>query len=439
MKMKRLQIGVLAILLMFSFAPPVTAGGADGSEGLVARGISAINEHRYEEALRTLQQALDRSPENAEAAFYAGIAAEGLGDLAGAEKFFLEALRIDGTAVSAYLELIRIYYRTGRCGKAKEIYRRHIDLSQDRALIRDAEALLARCNGKAATRPYRLSLLVGGQDDTNILLESSNPPSPADRRSDDRIVVQVGAGAQLLHKAGFDLDVDYTLYQSLHRDLTDYNILYQKITPEVSFHRFNRFIPSAGYSLEYSRFGGESYNRNHIGFGKVRIPEGTAHATELIYEYRDETYWDTEIFTDNAVRRGHRNSFGIKQIHRTDRNNCNLYLMVDHDRTDADYWDFNGYRIGGEGIYQMGRWVLDLGGEFRDRRYRGDFPLFHRNRHDRTQQYSLSLTYRLTESLGITASESYLINESNLDAATAPQAYDYKRNVAGIYIRWGIL
>jgi len=437
--MKRLRIRMLIILIMFSFATPAIAAGAHKSEGLVARGIAAINEHRYEEALRTLQEAIDLSPGNSEAAFYAGVAAEGLGDFGRAEKFFMKTLRIDGTAVSAYLELIRIYDQTGRCGKAEEIYRRHIDLSRDRALIRDAEALSTQCNGKTATRPYRLSLLVGGQDDTNVLLESSNPPSPADRRSDDRMVVQVEGGAQLLNLRGFNVDLDYTLYQNLHRHLTDYNVLYQKVTPEVSFHRFNRFIPSAGYSLEYSRFGGESYNRNRIGFGKVRIPEGTAHATELIYEYRNETYWDTEIFTDNSVRRGRRNSFGLKQIHRTDRSNCNFYLFIDRDRTDADYWDFNGYRIGGEGIYQMGRWVFDLGGEFRDRRYRGNYPIFHRHRYDRTQQYSFALTYRLTETLGITASETYLINESNLDAATAPQAFDYKRNVAGIYIRWGIL
>ncbi len=433
------QLRIIILLLMLYPLFPLTAEGSEKYELLIAQGIEALNEGRHGEALKVLNRALQLAPDNPEATYYAGIAASRLGDYGRAEALLKKALKLDESSVSAYMELMRVYYLTSRCNRAEGIFNRYIDLSGDQALIRDAETLLEQCGKGSEKKPYRLKLLVGAQDDTNVLLEPSNPPSPEDRRSDNRLVAQLDASARLLHRKAFDVDLDYTLYQSLHRHLLDFNLLYQRISPAITLHLFDRFIPSAGYSFDYAYFRSEDYGRTHTGFGKVRIPEGNSLATDFIYEYRDKTYWDTTIFPTNAVRRGHENSLGIKQHLRAGANLLTLFYMQDWERTEADYWAFNGYRAGAKGISAFGPWHITFGGEFHQRRYRDDFPVFNKHRFDRTQQYSIGITYRITKQWGISVTETYLINESNLDAVSNPDAFDYKRNVAGIFLRWGIL
>ncbi len=439
METKKMRFGITILFLALLAILPPPVHGAEKYEHLIAQGIEAINEGHHAEALKTLSEALRLAPDNPEANYYAGIAASRLGNLDLAEDLLKKTLDFDENSISAYMELMRIYYLTSRCDRAESIFNRYIDLSKDQALIRDARELLAQCGKKPEKKPYSVKLLVGAQDDTNVLLEPSNPPSPEDRRSDNRLVAQLDASARLLHSKAFDLDLDYALYQSLHRDLIDFNVLYQKISPSVTLHISDRFIPSAGYSFDYTYFRSEDYGRTHTGFGKIRIPEGDSMATDLIYEYRDKTYWDTTIFPTNAVRRGHENSLGIKQHLITGGNLLTLFYLQDWERTDADYWAFNGYRAGAKGISAFGPWYVTFGGEFHQRRYRDDFPVFNNHRFDRTQQYSFGITYRITKKVGISVTESYLINESNLDAVSNPDAFDYKRNVAGIFLRWGIL
>ncbi len=433
------KICIAAFFFLLLFSTPPLAHATNPEPLLVSTAIQFINDGEHQKALDILTRALAISPNDPEANYYAGIAASRLGKYDRAEQCFLKTLEIDNNAVSAYRELVGIYSLTGQCIQAESVYNRFINLSKDQALKKDAMNLLRQCTEQPGEKPYSLRLLLGAQDDTNVLLEPSNPPTPADRRSDDRLVAQIEGDLRLLQQPLYQVKLGYILYQSLHRDLTDYNVNFQRIAPEIILDISDRFIPSLGYAFEYAYFGSDDYGRNHIGFGKIRIPEGSQHSTDLLYEYRDKTYWDTDIFVNNSIRRGHRNSIGIRQNHRRGQNSCNLYYFQDWDRAEADYWSFNGFRIGGEGIYNYKRCYITLGGEFQQRRFRDDFPVFGHHRLDRNQQYSVGLTYQLTQQIGLSATNTYMINESNLDVTSNPDGFDYKRNIFGIFLRVGAL
>jgi len=49
------------------------------------------------------------------------------------------------------------------------------------------------------------------------------------------------------------------------------------------------------------------------------------------------------------------------------------------------------------------------------------------------QQYSLRLTYFISETMSASITESYIVNDSNLGI------FDYRRNITGIFLTVGVL
>ncbi|EYF00878.1 tetratricopeptide repeat protein [Chondromyces apiculatus] len=134
--------------------PPVDAeeGAAAGAaDGELQRGIAFIKSERYEDAKTHLQQALQKKPDSAEAAYYLGVASEKTGDRAGAEKAYQQALKSDPTLAEAALNLGAIYLEdparpdeaiavmTPALAKATEPARLHQNLAYAYGLKKDYE------------------------------------------------------------------------------------------------------------------------------------------------------------------------------------------------------------------------------------------------------------------------------------------------------------
>jgi len=412
---------------------PLCAEENEDYELYIAKGIQQMNKGDYGQALMLLNKALGLAPNDPEANYYAGIAASKAGSLEQAEDLLLTTIDLDETAEVAYLELIRLYYLAGKCNKAKRIYQRFVQISEDLTLSSDAKSMVKGCRERGRDKRYNVNLLIGGQDDSNVLLESDNPPISVSRKSDTSAVVQLIADAILVEHELFNFRTDYYLYQNLHRDLTNFDLTYQEITPGLEFLISDLFKPSVGYSLEYALLDGDDYGRTHKLFAILEMAETRFYSTELIYEYRDQNYWDTDEFLNNSIRTGHRNSVGIKQNFFADNAEGDFYSVYEGERTEADYWDYNGYKIGAEGVLKFNSLYVNIAGEYWERRYRGDFPIVQKKRRDNAQEYTLGFTYFFTDRVGLTLSDTYVINDSTLDP------FEYDRNVFGIYLRLGVI
>lgn len=92
--------------------PPLGAeeGAASGAaDSDLQRGVAFIKNEKWAEAKAHLEKALAAKPENAEAAYYLGLASEKLGDREGAEKAYRQALKSDPTLAEAALNLGAMY------------------------------------------------------------------------------------------------------------------------------------------------------------------------------------------------------------------------------------------------------------------------------------------------------------------------------------------
>ena len=386
------------------------------------------------DALSLLKKAMELSPENPEAAYYTGVAYSRLGRYGEAEEMFYKTLDLDASAVDAYLELGRLYHNTSKCDKSEEVLSKFMSLTEDESLKAHASKLIETCGKEIRERPYRLSIAFGGQYDSNVIIEPSNPPVGGDRDDDVRALAYVTAGATLYEKGVYKLKADYNFYQSLHAHISSYNVHYHKITPSLELAVSDIFRPSVGYSFEYTRLGSDRYSRFHTLYGKVSVRETEQLSADAVYEYKDLKYWDSDLFETNSIRSGHQHTIGLKQYLYLDRLTGDVYYYGDFNRAEESHWSFNGHRLGAELTYKiLPPLYVYASAEYNKRKYRDDFPGSGESRSDKMQQYSVRLTYLLSKRLAISLTESYTINESNLSI------FDYDRSITGLFLTVGVL
>jgi len=414
---------ILFLVLFVSFILPTPLSARD-YELYIAQGISKINEGKYKDAIELFEKALALSPENPEATYYAGIAYSRLGKYKEAEDLFLKTLRSSPATGEVYFELGRIYYLTGRCDKAETVLKRHSDLSTEGEAKQYASDLIRGCRERAEEKPYWLNLTTGIQYDSNVTVE----PFKAFRKSDFRAVFCINSGATVLKTTIVNLKVDYTFYQSIHNRLNDFNQHFHKISPGFDLVLSDVIIPSGGYSLEYTLMGGELYGRVHTYYGKILVKEGRKLSTEALYEYRDNKYWDSDLFQTNSERSGYQQIVTGKQNFYMNRWSGNIYFFGDFDRAKRGYWSYDGYGAGAELSFRILPFYITLAGEYEESRYKEDFPGFTDRRFDKTQEYSLGITYMITKRIDIQLFNTYTNNDSNL------RDFNYERKMTGLFL-----
>jgi Tfp pilus assembly protein PilF len=93
--------------------PPLSDDGAGAQKGAAGtdlqRGRTYLEEGKFAEAKDHLEKARAKDPRSAEAAFYLALAQEKLGDKAGAEQSYMDALKLDPKLAEAAGNLTALY------------------------------------------------------------------------------------------------------------------------------------------------------------------------------------------------------------------------------------------------------------------------------------------------------------------------------------------
>lgn len=106
------------------------------------------------------------------------------------------------------------------------------------------------------------------------------------------------------------------------------------------------------------------------------------------------------------------------------------YLGFENDREDASYVANNlwGLRAGVQ--HELApKWQLLANASYENRRYRGEDPLFLKNRHDDQFNLSVSLQYKILRELTLSPQYTYTRNNSNIGTS------DYTRHVVSVSLR----
>lgn len=290
----------------------------------------------------------------------------------------------------------------------------------------DAELSAA---AKAFLGKKKLSVSVAGglQYDSNVILEQDNPITPNEKKADWRAVLALNAVDSLLSTDKVNAEAGYQFYQSLHEELTDFNVQQHLGRLAGRYVLSNTARLDLEYAFSYSFVGGDHYSTIHRLAPALSFNLTPDSLTVLHASHEARRYFDSAVFTELTGKSGSDASAGASHTLMLGKAAAVAFdYTYDKDSAADDAWAYVGNKGTISALGEQGQYRFYLTASYYDRKYEGLIPGAPEERHDGTQEYSAGLTRKINTDLSITLGDSFTINDSNLEL------FRYKRNIIGL-------
>jgi hypothetical protein len=432
-----LKILIIFFVLSIFSSVAMAEKGEKAYELAIAKAVDMIENENYEGAIGDLREVLKSRPDDERATLYLGIALSRSGDKE-AEGVLKNALRINPNNPRTNLELGIYYFNKSIYDESKDYFKNTISLAPNTDLSSKADEYLKMAqkgvSGQKAElrKPWSLNLSLGGQYDSNVVLDTGGNPLPEgiSRKSDWRAVFYLKGKYNFIEQEKFESSVSYNFYQSLHTTLNDFNVTSNLFDISAAYHISPMITLKGMYSFEYILIGGDSYDYAHNVSPSLVISEGRGFFTTIEYNYRNIHYQDSDLFEDNPDRTGFNNLIGISQeIPVSQIATFRIGYSHDQDNTRKEYWAYRGDKGFGEIKLSLPYYIYtNLYGEYYHRDYKGQIPVVDEGRKDDVYTASISVSKALTKIFSITLGELYVKNSSNIDV------FDYNRSITSLFL-----
>ena len=306
----RLLFATLCLLIVS------TVSYADDSEYQkhIANGVSSIELSNYREAASEFRMALQKHPDDPTATLYLGIAQSRSGEKE-AGYSLRKALALNPTNPRTNLELGIFYFNQSAFSEAENYFNTTKKLAPQTELSDMADKYLRVMKQGGTEKLWSLNISLGGQYDSNVTVAPDGGPLPEGiaHKSDWRAVVYLNGRYTFVNSTTVEGSAGYSLYQSLHSRLSDFNVTQHLFDLRGSYVINDALRLSGLYSFEYVYLGGDGYDYAHSVSPSLTVQEGNGFSTVLEYRYRYSHFMNTDIFTTNSFRTGSNNLVGITQ------------------------------------------------------------------------------------------------------------------------------
>jgi Flp pilus assembly protein TadD len=270
----------------------VLSAKPDLDQGALELGVALVQTAAYKDALPWLEQAQRIKNLDAEASFFLGLAQLRLGQLDAARQNFARAAAGDPELdLSARYYQGVIEYQAQNWSKAAPHFERVVATSPTSQMGKEAAAFLARIRQgvKAPERRYTLHAALGVEYDSNVQLapqdESLKQQQGISKQEDGRGTILVGGAFSPWRTDHALFSVGYEFFQSLHFDLTEFNLQDHRPSAQLAFDwdpiRFG-IMGRYDYYLQET----DSFLQQGTGVPWVSIAEGDFGRTELFLRVR---------------------------------------------------------------------------------------------------------------------------------------------------------
>lgn len=413
------------MLSSFSYASETTY------ERHIAKGVSYVEDKNYRDAIIEFESAQKDSPGDFTATLYLGIAQNRAGDKE-AVTTLKKALAMKPGDARASLELGVYYFSKGEFATSGDYFNKTIAAAPNTELSAIAGEYIRAAAARGAAKPWYLNVSAGIQYDSNVILNGTDNPLPEgiSRQSDWRAVFYVKGNYDFLKTERTEASVAYSLYQSLHAKLSDFNISYHLLEMKGTYALTPLISLRGTAALEYAFVGGDDYESAYSLSPALILTEGNGYSTTVEYTYRKYHFINSDLFFDNSDRSGPNDIITITQdVPLSSAVSAKVGFSHDVDSAQKDFWSYRGDKALAavhvslpESIY------LDLYGEYYHKNYKGAFQTPGDNRKDRVYTASVSATKPLSQRFSITLGQLYTRNKSNT------QVFDYKRGITSLFL-----
>lgn len=279
--------------------------------------------------------------------------------------------------------------------------------------------------GAAEESPFSLRIGGGIEYDDNITVDETDVTT---NLSDESLVIDGGVAFRTGSEKSVKLEVGYDFYQTLHEDLTAFDIQMHGL-----YGRLAKTIGGADAALDYRytniSLGGAGLIEMHSVRPNVGFLVGTKFYALLSYEYQDR---DNKL-TNARDADQHAGSVGGIVLFGEGRTLNLAYKLVRENAIgpEFDYWGHVG-DIGFKTPLMSGDWqpVWRIQYRYTHRDYSNVTPAIAIERKDRRHLARTSLTLPIFDSLSFRAQYEYIDANSNLAAV------DYSDHIASGVFTW---
>lgn len=420
-------------LVMFSVVALVQSAAAL-EPAAVPDGCFLVQQGDYAAAIPLLSAQLNAAPDDHRAELCLGIALSRQGEKS-AGPHLKRSLFNNPEDPVIHLELGRYFYEQQIPEEAEDFLLDAVSLAPQSLTAKEATVYLQKLHVDASGKAWEIMVRGGIQYDSNVILNGDGQPLPAaySGEADSSVVGTFKALYSPIAGPGRRVSLGYSLYQSLHAKLDDFDITQNLL--EVSGEQTvtpNLFIRGL-YTFEYLHLGGEAYDQSHRLSPEVQWKFERFGSTIFRYVLSSSRYEATLRFPDNPQRDGRNHQVMLTHYYPV-APSCLLFAgyMREAERDEVDNYSFDGNRATvGTRLKLPAKSVADISAEYDVRSYRGRDPVFSETRHDRRTTLSATLSKGLGKSTGLSAGVAYTQNSSNIDP------YDYKRIVTSLFLTAG--
>jgi Tfp pilus assembly protein PilF len=398
-------------------------------------GVVLIDAGDEEGAIAPLEAARRDNALEARASFLLGFARLRTGDLAAAGADFSRAAELDAELrVPAEYYAGVAAYKSGNWPDAEVRFNSVVRQSPGSELGRNAEDFLARMTGRAvaqADRPYELHAETGFEYDSNVPLapDGNQDALGVTDEGDGRFVIAAGGRYFPYQGRGMTFSLGYDFFQSLHFDLTDFNL--QDHRPAADF-TYSRGPLHAGVAARYDYYlrKTDGFLSQFTGVPWIAYDEGNLGRAEAFYRFRSQDYQEDPFDVLNGIN----NSIGVRQIFFLGSPARTLSLGYRFDKQDSSKssgkaFEYDGHELGvGLGADLP---AAISGQAFYAYRFE-DYAGASDGRKDHEHQIVLSAERPLTDLLGVRLAYFGTFNDSN------QSVFQYDRNVVSfsVWVRY---
>jgi tetratricopeptide (TPR) repeat protein len=445
----------LAVFVLFI----VTAAYADFTpdyEVTMSRGISKIDSREYDEAISAFREVLKTNPGDTQAMLMLGIAQNRKGMLTDAEITLKDVANRQYDLSRTYYELGVVYYKQGNYSASREYFKRAEQKSPEPSLNKSIAGFNTDLERRDNTKRFNFQATVGLQYDSNVTLRSSEDDpfianhsdqfgNHSNQKADARAILFL-RGTALITDTPVRTTAAYSFYQSLHSNLSSYNVQNHEVELKASYSPTNKVTLETQYLFDYTFLGSEDFSKTHTFRPSVRLMLLNNMPTTLVYGYAIKNYFDIDRADNNSERSGFNTMVGIEQKI-TVTNNFFLTLSYYYDNNNARdglaSYVGNKYALAAYYDYRS-IWAMGAKFEYYHKNYAGSDiwvyePDEHWNhpynlvkwnvkRNDIMRTFNVFLVRPITPLLSVSIDQTFIVNSSS----NASFAYD--RSITGIFL-----
>jgi len=399
-------------------------------------GIAYFDDGQYTQARTWLERAHQQGIERFTAAFFLGLTCYRTGDDPGAVKYLTEAEADPDLRPSAHYYAGLALFRQGKTEAARTAMQQVMREQPQSEIGKAAQGAVggAPAAGAAARqKPWSLYGEVGFQYDTNVVLAPSDAgvkvAEGITKQADGRAVIGLGGAYQLLNNAVGSLTAEYDFYQSIHFNLTQFDLQGHRL-------RFDALAPpgkwSYGLSAMYDFYAldYQSFFQEGLGTPWISLNESDTAATQVYYTLRARDFFREPY---RPARNGINNAAGIRQYFNLGTLGPGDWLLDFGYQFDAETTLNNGLdardfqNIGNQGDIDLHvplYWLMHLQVAYLFRLEDYQYPNsrsgpgvgqpFGFRRHDNESQFGVALRRSLTENVSAEIAYLGVINDSNI-------------------------